>query len=150
NPKNRLETVYRILLEEIDILKIEKKITLRVKKQMNKIQKEYYLREQLKAIQRELGEEEDVGSEAEEFRDKLKKLKLSKEIKEKISKEIDKFSKMSPMSPDSSVSRNYLDTIFSLPWNKETKDKIDVKEAKNVLDEDHYGLEKVKERILEY
>ena len=150
NPKIILESVYKILLEEIDILKIEKKITLRVKKQMNKIQKEYYLREQLKAIQRELGEEEDVGSEAEEYREKLKKLKLAKEVKEKISKEIDKFSKMSPMSPDSSVSRNYLDSIFSLPWNKETKDKVDIKEAKNILDEDHYGLEKVKERILEY
>jgi ATP-dependent Lon protease len=150
NPKNILESVYKILLEEIDILKIEKKITLRVKKQMNKIQKEYYLREQLKAIQRELGEEEDVGSEAEEYREKLKKLKLSKEVKEKISKEIDKFARMSPMSPDSSVSRNYLDSIFSLPWNKETKDKVDIKEAKNILDEDHYGLEKVKERILEY
>lgn len=150
NPKIILESVYKILLEEIDILKIEKKITLRVKKQMNKIQKEYYLREQLKAIQRELGEEEDVGSEAEEYREKLKKLKLSKEVKEKISKEIDKFARMSPMSPDSSVSRNYLDSIFSLPWNKETKDKVDIKEAKNILDEDHYGLEKVKERILEY
>ncbi|WP_027701060.1 endopeptidase La [Metaclostridioides mangenotii] len=148
--KKRLELIYSILLEEIDILKIEKKITLRVKKQMNKVQKEYYLREQLRAIQKELGEEEDINSEAEEYREKLSKLKVPKATREKISKEIDKFSKISPMSPDISVSRNYLDTIFSLPWNKETKDKLDIIKAKEILDEDHYGLEKVKERILEY
>lgn len=148
--KKRLELIYSILLEEIDILKIEKKITLRVKKQMNKVQKEYYLREQLRAIQKELGEEEDINSEAEEYREKLDKLKLPKATREKINKEIDKFSKISPMSPDVSVSRNYLDTIFSLPWNKETKDKLDIKKAKDILDEDHYGLEKVKDRILEY
>ncbi|EGT3847265.1 endopeptidase La, partial [Clostridioides difficile] len=129
---------------------IEKKITLRVKKQMNKVQKEYYLREQLKAIQKELGEEEDINSEADEYREKLKKIKAPKTTKEKIEKEIDKFSKISSMSPDVSVSRNYLDTIFSLPWNKETKDKLDITKAKDILDEDHYGLEKVKERILEY
>lgn len=148
--KKRLELIYSILLEEIDILKIEKKITLRVKKQMNKVQKEYYLREQLKAIQKELGEEEDINSEADEYREKLKKIKAPKTTKEKIEKEIDKFSKISSMSPDVSVSRNYLDTIFSLPWNKETKDKLDIVKAQAILDEDHYGLEKVKERILEY
>ncbi|CCL97091.1 endopeptidase La [Clostridioides difficile] len=148
--RKRLELIYSILLEEIDILKIEKKITLRVKKQMNKVQKEYYLREQLKAIQKELGEEEDINSEADEYREKLKKIKSPKTTKEKIEKEIDKFSKISSMSPDVSVSRNYLDTIFSLPWNKETKDKLDITKAKDILDEDHYGLEKVKERILEY
>ncbi|HDJ1465449.1 TPA: endopeptidase La [Clostridioides difficile] len=147
--RKRLELIYSILLEEIDILKIEKKITLRVKKQMNKVQKEYYLREQLKAIQKELGEE-DINSEADEYREKLKKIKAPKTTKEKIEKEIDKFSKISSMSPDVSVSRNYLDTIFSLPWNKETKDKLDITKAKDILDEDHYGLEKVKERILEY
>ncbi|PBD96332.1 endopeptidase La [Clostridioides difficile] len=148
--RKRLELIYSILLEEIDILKIEKKITLRVKKQMNKVQKEYYLREQLKAIQKELGEEEDINSEADEYREKLKKIKAPKTTKEKREKEIDKFSKISSMSPDVSVSRNYLDTIFSLPWNKETKDKLDITKAKDILDEDHYGLEKVKERILEY
>ena len=146
----RLELLYSILLEEIDILKIEKKITLRVKKQMNKVQKEYYLREQLKAIQKELGEEEDISSESQEYREKLKKIKAPKETKAKIQKEIDKFSRISPASPDISVSRNYLDTIFSLPWNKETKDKLDIKKAKEVLDKEHYGLEKVKERILEF
>ena len=146
----RLELLYSILLEEIDILKIEKKITLRVKKQMNKVQKEYYLREQLRAIQKELGDEEDINSEAEEYRIKLKKIKAPKDTKEKISKEIDKFSRISPASPDVSVSRNYLETIFSLPWNKETKDKLDIKKAKEVLDKEHYGMEKVKERILEF
>ena len=148
--KKRLELIYTILLEEIDILKIEKKITLRVKKQMNKVQKEYYLREQLKAIQKELGEEEDINSEADLYREKLKKIKAPKETKEKIAKEIEKFSKVSPMSPDVSVSRGYLDTIFSLPWNKETRDKLDIVKAQEILDSDHYGLEKVKERILEY
>ncbi|MGL5692675.1 MAG: endopeptidase La, partial [Peptostreptococcaceae bacterium] len=148
--KNRLELVYTILLEEIDILKIEKKITLRVKKQMNKVQKEYYLREQLRAIQKELGEEEDINSEADEYRAQLSKIKAPKETKEKISKEIDKFAKISPMAPDLSVSRSYLDTVFSLPWNKETRDKLDIVKAKEILDKDHYGLEKVKERILEY
>ena len=146
----RLELLYSILLEEIDILKIEKKITLRVKKQMNKVQKEYYLREQLKAIQKELGEDEDLTSEVEEYKEKLKKIKAPKETKEKIEKEINKFSRTSPQSPDSSVSRTYLDTIFSLPWNKETRDKLDLNNAKEILDEQHYGLEKVKERILEY
>ena len=146
----RLELLYKILLEEIDILKIEKKITLRVKKQMNKVQKDYYLREQLKAIQKELGEDEDLTSEVEEYKAKLKKIKAPKETKEKIEKEINKFSRISPQSPDASVSRTYLDTIFSLPWNKESRDKLDLKNTKEVLDEQHYGLERVKDRILEY
>ena len=150
NIVKRLELLYKILLDEIDILKIEKKITLRVKKQMNKVQKEYYLREQLKAIQKELGEDEDLTSEVEEYKEKLRKIKAPKETKEKIEKEINKFSRTSPQSPDSSVSRTYLDTIFSLPWNKETRDKLDLKNAKEILDEQHYGLEKVKDRILEY
>ncbi|MEG0842827.1 MAG: endopeptidase La [Romboutsia sp.] len=148
--KNRLELIFRILLEEIDILKIEKKISLRVKKQMSKVQKEYYLREQLRAIQKELGEEEDINSEADVYREKLEKIKVPKETKEKIAKEIEKFSKISPMSPDLNVIRGYLDTIFSLPWNKETRDKLDIKKAEEILDADHYGLEKVKERIIEY
>ena len=148
--KKRLELIYTILLEEIEILKIEKKITLRVKKQMNKVQKEYYLREQLKAIQKELGDDDDINSEADEYREKLNKIKATKETKEKIAKEINKFSKVSTMSPDISVSRTYLDTVFSLPWNKETRDKIDLEKAKAILDNEHYGLEKVKERILEY
>ncbi|CEP82035.1 endopeptidase La [Paraclostridium sordellii] len=146
----RLELILKTLLEEIELLKIEKKIALKVKKSMNKVQKEYYLREQLKAIQKELGEEEDLDSEVETYKKQLKKIKASKETKEKISKEIDKFSKISPMAPDSTVSRNYLDTIFSLPWNKESKDKLDIKRAEEILDNEHYGLDKVKERIIEY
>ena len=148
--KKRLELMYSIILEEVEIMKIEKKIALRVKKQMSKIQKEYYLREQLRAIQKELGEDEDTSSDAEKYRKKLKTLKAPKETKEKISKEIEKFARMSPSSPDSAVSRNYLDMIFSLPWNKETKEKLDVKKAEEILNEEHYGLDKVKERILEY
>ena len=148
--KKRLELMYSIILEEVEIMKIEKKIALRVKKQMSKIQKEYYLREQLRAIQKELGEDEDTSSDAEKYRKKLKTLKAPKETKEKISKEIEKFARMSPSSPDSAVSRNYLDMIFSLPWNKETKEKLDVKKAEEILNKEHYGLDKVKERILEY
>ncbi len=150
DPKERLENIYKLLLEEIDILKIEKKISVRVKKQINKVQKEYYLREQLKAIQKELGEDEEISDEIEEYKNKLKTLKVKKEIKEKIKKEIDRLSRMSPSSAEGAVVRNYVDTIFSLPWDKETKDKLDIKEAQKILDEDHYGLEKVKERILEY
>ncbi|CEJ72321.1 ATP-dependent protease La [[Clostridium] sordellii] len=148
--QERLELILKTLLEEIELLKIEKKIALKVKKSMNKVQKEYYLREQLKAIQKELGEEEDLDSEVETYKKQLKKIKASKETKEKISKEIDKFSKISPMAPDSTVSRNYLDTIFSLPWNKESKDKLDIKRAEEILNNEHYGLDKVKERIIEY
>ncbi|MEG1066996.1 MAG: AAA family ATPase, partial [Erysipelotrichaceae bacterium] len=103
-----------------------------------------------KAIQKELGEEEDIDSEADEYKKQLKKIKAPKEIKEKIAKEIDKFARTSPASPDSSVSRTYLDTIFSLPWNKETRDKLDLKNAREILDNEHYGLDKVKDRILEY
>ncbi len=148
--KERLEYIYKTLLEEIEILKIEKKITLKVKKQMNKVQKEYYLREQLRAIQKELGDEEDINSESDEYLKSLKKIKAPKETKEKIAKEINKFSRLSPMSPDISVSRTYLDSVFSLPWNNESRDKLEIDKAKQILDEEHYGLEEVKERILEY
>ncbi|MBP2026564.1 ATP-dependent Lon protease [Acetoanaerobium pronyense] len=150
DPKERLEEIYRILLEEIEVLEIEKKINIRVKKQVNKIQKEYYLREQMKAIQRELGEDEVIADEIDEYREKLSKLKLPKEVTEKISKEIDRLSRMSPSSAEGGVIRTYLDNFFALPWGKETKDKLDIKLAESILDEDHFGLEKVKERIIEY
>lgn len=150
DPKERLEEIYRILLEEIEVLEIEKKINIRVKKQVNKIQKEYYLREQMKAIQRELGEDEVIADEIDEYREKLSKLKLSKEVIEKITKEIDRLSRMSPSSAEGGVIRTYLDNFFALPWGKETKDKLDIKLAESILDEDHFGLEKVKERIIEY
>ena len=150
DPKERLETIYAILLEEIEILEIEKTISLRVKKQVNRLQKEYYLREQLKAIQKELGEDEDTLDEIEDYKEQLQKLKISKDVKEKIGKEIKRLSTMSSSSAESAVIRNYVDTFFSLPWNKESKDKLDIIEAQRILDEDHFGLEKVKERILEY
>ncbi|HZK57273.1 MAG TPA: endopeptidase La [Clostridia bacterium] len=150
DPKLRLETLYRILLEEIQILEIEQKISERVKKQINKVQKEYYLREQLKAIQKELGEDENIVEEVDEYRQKLKKLKLSKELNEKIEREINRLSKLAPSSAETGVIRNYIDWALNLPWDKETKDTLDIKKSVRILDEDHYGLEKVKERILEY
>ncbi|MCK9268426.1 MAG: endopeptidase La [Alkaliphilus sp.] len=150
DPKLRLETLYRILLEEIQILEIEQKISERVKKQINKVQKEYYLREQMKAIQKELGEDENIVEEVDEYRQKLKKLKLSKELNEKIEREINRLSKLAPSSAETGVIRNYIDWALNLPWNKETKDTLDIKKSDRILDEDHYGLEKVKERILEY
>lgn len=148
--KLRLELLLKTLLEELEILKLEKNIALKVKKQVNKVQKDYYLKEQMRAIQKELGDDDDIDTEVEKFRENLRKLKATKEIKEKIEKEINKFSKLSSMSPDSSISRNYLETIFSLPWNKESREKIDLKIAEDILNENHYGMEKVKERIVEY
>ena len=150
DPKLRLETLYRILLEEIQILEIEQKISERVKSQINKVQKEYYLREQLKAIQKELGEEENLVEEVDEYKQKLKKLKLSKELNEKIGREISRLSRLSPSSAETGVIRSYIDWALNLPWNEETKDTLDIKKSARILDEDHYGLEKVKERILEY
>lgn len=150
DPAERLEKIYAMLLEEIEILEIEKNISVRVKKQVNKIQKEYYLREQMKAIQKELGEDEKDMNEIEEYKEKLEKMKIKKEIKEKISKEISRLSRMSSSSAESGVVRSYLDNFFALPWVKESKDKLDLKDAKTILDSDHYGIDTVKERILEY
>ena len=149
-PHDRLETLYKILLQEIEILEIEKRINTRVKKQINKVQKEYYLREQMKAIQKELGEDEGIVEEVDAFRQQLKKLKLPKEINEKVEREIDRLLKLSPASAETGVIRNYIDWVLNLPWTKETKDRLDLKLSAEILDEDHYGLEKVKERILEY
>lgn len=150
DPKLRLETLYRILLEEVEILEIEQKINNRVKNQINKMQKEHYLREQLKAIQKELGDDEDLVEEIDEYKQKLEKIKFPKDIKEKVEREIDRLMRLSPSSAETGVIRSYIDWILSLPWNTETKDKLDLKKSAEILDEDHYGLEKVKERILEY
>ncbi|SET29502.1 ATP-dependent proteinase. Serine peptidase. MEROPS family S16 [Natronincola peptidivorans] len=150
DPLERLEKLYKILLEEVEILQIEKKINSRVKKQINKVQKEYYLREQLKAIQKELGEDEGVVEEVADYKEKLKKLKFPKDVHEKIEREIDRLLKLSPASAETGVIRNYIDWALNLPWNKETKDRLDLKKSSAILDEDHYGLKKVKERILEY
>ena len=146
----RLEILHGILQEEIELLKIEEKINQRVKKQITKVQKEYYLKEQMRAIQKELGEEDDLLEEIEEYKQKLDKIKMPKEVKEKALKEVDRLNKMSPHSAETAVIRTYLDWILELPWDKETKDKVDIKKARDILNEDHYGLEDVKERILEF
>ncbi len=147
---DRLETLCSFLIKEIDILEMERKIHLRVRKQMEKTQKEYYLREQIKAIQKELGDADERIAEVEELRAKLSKLVLAEEIEEKVLKEIDRLAKMPPLAAEAVVVRNYIDWILSLPWNTSTEDRLDVKVAETILNEDHYGLDKVKERILEY
>ena len=146
----RLERVYAFMESEIGVLQVEKKIRNRVKRQMEKTQREYYLNEQLKAIQKELGETEDGRDEIAEFEERIKKIKLSKEALEKSEAELKKLRNMSPMSAEATVVRNYLDWMLSIPWKKRTKVKKDLNKALEVLDADHYGLEKVKERILEY
>lgn len=146
----RLEVLHGIFQKEIELLRIEDKINQRVKKQMNKVQKEYYLKEQLKAIQKELGEEDDISADVEDYKAKINKIKMPKEVKEKALKEVDRLIKTSPHSAEVGVIRTYLDWIVELPWDKESKEKIDIKKARNILDEDHYGLEDVKERILEF
>lgn len=148
--KERMEKLCTILGREMEILELEKRINLRVRKQMEKTQKEYYLREQLKAIQKELGDKDERSSEVEEYREQLRSLDLAPEVAEKINKEIDRLEKMPPMVAESAVIRTYLDWLLALPWNKETEDRLDIAAAEKILDEDHYGLRKVKERILEY
>ena len=148
--EKRLGLLTDIVNREMEILEIEKKISGRVRKQMEKTQKEYFLREQMKAIQQELGEKDERTSEAEEYRQKMKDQDLPKEGAERVAKEIDRLEKMSPMSAESGVIRTYLDWLLGLPWSIETQDRLDIDLAEKNLDEDHYGLEKVKERILEY
>lgn len=146
----RLERVYALMEGEIGVLQVEKRIRSRVKRQMEKTQREYYLNEQLKAIQKELGDGDEGRDEVAEIEDRVKKTKLSKEAREKAKAEIKKLRTMSPMSAEATVVRNYLDWMLSIPWGKRTKVKKDIVAAEKVLNEDHYGLEKVKERILEY
>ena len=146
----RLEKVLGHMRAEIEILEVERRIRSRVKKQMERSQKEYYLNEQMRAIQKELGEKDEFKNEIQEIEEKLKQKKLSAEAKDKVDKELKKLKMMSPMSAEATVVRNYIDWILSLPWNEFTDDKLDINEAERVLEEDHYGLEKVKEGILEY
>ncbi len=146
----RLEKIYGVMEGEISVLQVEKRIRNRVKRQMEKTQREYYLNEQMKAIQKELGETEDGRDEAAEFEDKIKKSRMSKEAKEKALSEVKKLKAMSPMSAEATVVRNYLDWITEIPWKKRSRVKTDLKEAEDQLDRDHFGLEKVKERIVEY
>lgn len=146
----RLEKVYGLMEGEISVLQVEKKIRSRVKRQMEKTQREYYLNEQMKAIQRELGETDDARDELLELEKRIKKTRLSKEARIKAEAELKKLRNMSPMSAESTVVRNYLDWLLSIPWSKTKPKAIDLQKAEDILEEDHYGLEKVKERIIEY
>ena len=151
NPSRRLEMVFAFMEGELGVLQVEKKIRSRVKRQMEKTQREYYLNEQLKAIQRELGNEsEEGGDELQELSDKIRKTRLSKEARNRANAELKKLKAMAPMSAEATVARNYLDVLLGLPWGKKSRLKKDIAEAQQVLDEDHYGLEKVKDRIVEY
>jgi ATP-dependent Lon protease len=152
DPVRRLEMAYAFMEGELGVLQVEKKIRSRVKRQMEKTQREYYLNEQLKAIQRELGNEgeEGEGDELAELSKKIAKTKLSKEARTKATQELKKLKAMAPMSAEATVSRNYLDVLLGLPWGKKSKVQKDIAEAQAILDEDHYGLEKVKDRIVEY
>ena len=145
----RLEKVIRVLGNEIEILRIENGIQEKLKEQVDKNQKEYYLREQLKVIQGELGEQ-DTGDEVEEYREKIHALQLGEASEAKLIKEANRLEKMQPLSAESGVIRTYLDTCLELPWNTTTKEQLNLKTARRILDRDHYGLEKVKDRILEF
>ena len=148
--RERIEKMMSLLESEIDLLQVEKRIRGRVKRQMEKSQREYYLNEQMKAIQKELGDMEEAPNEIEELTNKIEKAGMSKEAKEKAKAELNKLKMMSPMSAEASVVRNYIEWMVNVPWKKRSKVKRDLAQAQAVLDEDHYGLEKVKERILEY
>ncbi|MHB8986593.1 MAG: endopeptidase La, partial [Eubacteriales bacterium] len=147
---SRLERLCAIVAKELEIVELERKINVRVRKQMEKTQKEYYLREQMKAIQRELGEKDERMAEGEELREKIAQAKFPKEVEEKALKEVERLEKMPPMAAEAAVVRNYLDWLLALPWNKGTRDRLDINVAEKILEEDHYGLKDVKERILEY
>lgn len=149
-PRARLEKIATILNRELEIMMVEKKIRGQVRKQMEQIQKEYYLREQMKAIQKELGEADERTEELEELKQAIAKAGMPEEAREKAEKELSKLTKMPPGSAEATVSRNYIDWLVSLPWKKRTKDRIDLEKCQLILDEDHHGLDKVKERILEY
>ena len=148
--KGRLERALGFMEGEISVLQVEKRIRSRVKRQMEKTQREYYLNEQMRAIQKELGEGEDGRDEMAELEERVKNTKLSKEAREKADAEMRKLKQMSPMSAEATVVRNYLDWLLGLPWSKRSRVKIDLNAAEKVLDSDHFGLEKVKERIVEY
>jgi ATP-dependent Lon protease len=146
----RLEKLFEKIRNEISILRLEQRLKTRVKKQMEKTQKDYYLNEQMRAIQKEMGTKDDFKAELDELEKKIKRKRLSKEAHGRVKQEFKKLKMMSPMSAEATVVRNYIDWILSLPWHDKTKDKLDIAEAEGILDEDHYGLEKPKQRILEY
>ncbi|MCJ7612463.1 MAG: LON peptidase substrate-binding domain-containing protein, partial [Candidatus Aminicenantes bacterium] len=149
-PTPRLKKVFELLAKELELLDVQSKISSEARGEMDKMQKQYYLRQQIKAIQKELGEGSELQEEIQAYQDKLKKIKVPPEVKEELDKQITRLSQMHPESAETAVARNYLDWMFDLPWNKSTDDNKDLVKAKKILDEDHYGLEKVKERILEY
>ncbi|BCR05776.1 Lon protease [Desulfuromonas versatilis] len=149
-PRERLESLLALMEREVEILQIEKKIRSRVKSQMERSQKEYYLNEQMRAIQKELGEKDEFKQEIRDLEEKIEKRGMSKEAAEKARAELRKLKMMSPMSAEATVVRNYVDWLVSLPWKKGTRDRVDLDRAEAILEADHYGLEKVKERILEY
>ena len=146
----RLEAIYGLMQGEMSVLKVERKIKSRVKNQMEKTQREYYLNEQMKAIQKELGDSEGGEDETSELEELVKNTKFSKEAREKAEGELKKLRNMSPMSAEATVVRNYLDWLTAIPWNKKSRVKKDLNAAQSILDKDHFGLEKVKERIVEY
>jgi ATP-dependent Lon protease len=150
NPFQRLKKIYEFLTKELELLDVQSKISSEAKGEMDKLQKQYFLRQQLKAIQKELGEGSEIQEEIKGYQEKLKKLKVSKEVREELNKQIDRLGQMHPESAETAVVRNYLDWMFALPWNKSTVDNLDLRKAKAILDEDHYGLDKIKERIVEY
>lgn len=150
DPEDRLEILNEILNREIEILTIEQDINIKVRSQINKTQREYYLKEQMRAIQEELGQDEAIEDEIENWMNQLKELNLAPKVYEKVEKEIKRLSKIQPSSAEGGVIRTYVEWILSLPWNKRSKSSLDIKRAEQILNEDHYGLEKVKERILEY
>jgi len=150
DPKERLERVFERMIEEAEIKKLEKKLKERVQGQIGRTQKEYYLNEQIKAIQKELGTAEDGKAEVEEYEKRIEETKLSAEAAEVARKEVKKLKMMSPMSAEANVVRNYLDTLLGMPWDTKTEDDFDLKRAESILNEDHYSLERVKERIIEY
>lgn len=148
--KLRLRKLYEILVREQEIADVAKNISEQVHQQVEQNQKEYYLREQIKAISKELGENEDVQAEIAEYKEQMSKLKMPQNVAEKINKELGRLAKMPPMTPEGAVIRTYIDSLLALPWGKFSKDNFDIDKAQDVLDKDHYGLKKVKERILEY
>lgn len=148
--KSRLEALYKLLLQEVEIMELENKIVFDVNKQMNKIQKEYYLREQIKAINKELGEDDEIAEAIEEYRQKMKEHTYPEYVTEALEKELKRLERTNPASPEMGVIQNYIEWVLDLPWDIENQETIDVKEAQKILDEHHYGLTKVKERIIEY
>jgi len=150
DPVQRLKKVHELLAKELEILDVQSRISTEAKGEMDKLQRQYFLRQQMKAIQKELGEGNELQEEIKGYQDKLKKLKISVEVREELEKQISRLAQMHPESAETTVARNYLDWMFALPWSKSTVDNLDLKKAKRILDEDHYGLDKVKERILEY